>query len=179
MVGVDTYQALKHKWERYSSWIVTENEFTLLGKSHSGDGWRNEVLKYIFDPPQGPWAGYITTSYKKHGAMRAPVNRGTNVWLFEMILADCTDQEKTREYWEVLNKYLRVGFGRPVLESVKCSSYVIRKCGLSEWVEFERWAKDKYQSGLYKLMCYLLPSQNELKKETGNKQKQKELFSVS
>jgi len=73
---------------------------------------------------------------------------------------------RVREWWDVLNVALRAGIGRTVLESLDCPPFVMAKVGLPVWLEFEAWARPKYLSALYAFLCYLLPSQEELKHES-------------
>jgi hypothetical protein len=70
---------------------------------------------------------------------------------------------RVAEWWHILNLALRDGFGRTILENLECPPFVIRKAGIKKWLEFERWAKPKHQSAVYSFLCYLLPSQEELK----------------
>lgn len=160
--GVNAYRVLKYRPERTSSWWADGKEFKKLT--------RVEVRAAVFaDPPDGPWAGYATTSYKKHGAMRAPVNGpGKAVWLFETRLVDCSDRGRMNEWWKVLNDALRGGIGRSIIETLDCPTFVMGKVGLSMWMDFERWARDKCKSALYAFLCYLLPSQEELKAEAAD-----------
>lgn len=161
-VSVDACRALKFKWERMSSWRVTPTEFQKLDRL----GVRDAVINAGGRKSASPWAGYATTSYKKHGALRAPVNVGFQaVWLFESRLVDCTDYPRLIRWWIRLNEALRAGFSRPVLESCVCPVYVMRKVGLSEWLSFEAWARTRRNSALYAFLCYLLPSQKELQAE--------------
>ncbi len=156
-VSVDAYIALKYKWERMSSWICDGNTFRRLS--------RIEVRDCVLEEwPVVPWAGYATTGYKKHGAMRAPVNSpGKCVWLFEERLVDCSDRKIVRHYWETMNAALHSGIGRSVIESLDCPAHIMRKAGLSAWMEYERWARPRHQSALYAFIAYLLPSQEEIK----------------
>lgn len=166
-VSVDAYQSLKYKYERCSSWIAMEDKFMRLGKSADGDGWRKRILEYVFHPPDCIWAGYVTTSYKKHGALRTVVNsKNKNVWLFENYLVDCGDIKKVMEYWGKLNEALRQNISRTILESLQCPAFIIKKIGLKNWMAFELWAKNKHRSPLYSFLCYLLPSQEDLKRES-------------
>jgi hypothetical protein len=159
MVGIDAYYALKFKWERMNSWLCDGDTFQRLDRV----GVREKVFQEIMP---SMWTAYATTSYKKHGALRSKVNTGDRrIWLFEMRLVDCTNMAQVREWWQVLNTALRAGIGRSVIESLVCPSYVIGKVGISTWLEFERWAWPRYQSSLYAFLTYLLPSQEELKKE--------------
>ena len=161
-VGVDTYRAMKYKWERMSSWFCNGEDFTRLDRV----GVRDAVFTRHKDHA---WCGYATTSYKKHGAVRAPVNTGDNaVWLFEVRIVDCSDRGILFEWWEKLNAALRSGIGRQVLESLDCPGFIMRKVGLECWMAFEQWARPRYKSALYAFLCYLLPSQKELKEEAAN-----------
>jgi len=159
MVSVNTYIALKYKWERMSSWICDGETFTKLYRVKV----RDRVL--AADKP-AMWSGYVTTSYKKHGALKAPINRRqSNIWLFEMRLVDCSDRNRLMAWWQTLNTALRGGIWRSVIESLECPNIVIKNVGINTWLKFEAWARPRYQSALYGFLCYLLPSQEELKNE--------------
>lgn len=160
MVSMDAYIALKYKWERMSSWMCGAGGFKKLN--------RVEVRDVVLSGGGStPWCGYATTSYKKHGALRAPINysAGQNKWLFESRIVDCSDSAKMIEWWSVLNDAIRIGIGRSIMDSMDCPSIVMRKVGLQKWMEFEEWAKPKKSSALYAFLVYLLPSQEELKNE--------------
>ena len=159
LVSVDAFYALKFKWERMSSWICNGNTFTRLD--------RQGVRQYaLAKETPSLWAAYATTSYKKHGSLNAKVNTGNNrIWLFETRLVDLTDMAQVNDWWSVLNTALRAGIGRSVLESLECSPFVMGKVGLKTWLDFETWARPRYLSALYAFLCYLLPSQEELKNE--------------
>jgi hypothetical protein len=159
MVSVNTYLALKYKWERMSSWICDGKTFTKLT--------RVEVREHVLSKQKPEiWTGYVTTSYKKHGALNAAVNRGkSNVWLFEMRKVDCSEREIMMAWWHTLNSALRSGIWRSVIESLECPGAVMKNIGIRAWCDFERWARPRYQSSLYAFLTYLLPSQEELKNE--------------
>lgn len=158
-VGLAAWTALSYKWERMSSWVCTADAFTRL--------LRVDVRDAVFGPlPDVPWSGYATTSYKKHGALRAVVNTGKrNVWLFETRLVDCSDRPKLEDWWTRINAALRLGFGRKALETLECPAWVMAKVGVDAWLEYLAWAKPIQHSALYSFLCYLLPSQDELKAE--------------
>ena len=156
-VGVAAYVALKYKWERMSSWVCDGKSFRRLDRQ----GVRAAVLG---ERPRRRWVGFATTSYKKHGAMLAPINgRQQNLWLWDTEVIDCSDAEAVMACWATLNEALRAGFGRSVLESLDCPAWLIQRVGIERWVTFHRWALPRYKSGLYRFMCYLLPSQEELR----------------
>lgn len=139
-----------------SSWVVSDG-LTLLNRQDV----RQLVIEAI--PARSPWAGYVTTSYKKHGSLRAPVNSGNSQrWLFEMDVVDCSDRAKVLDWWERLRSTREAGIPRPVIETLDCSVFLMSK-HLKVWTEFERWARDKVNSSLYRFLTYLLPSELELK----------------
>jgi hypothetical protein len=158
-VGVAAYVALTHKWERMSSWYCDGVAFRNLTRQDV----RGIVVAGDYELP---WVGYATTSYKKHGALRTPVNSGAKrIWLFEMSLVDCSDHARLLEIWERLNRELRAGVGRSVLESLEPNAYALKEIGYRRWRELEAWARPLAQGSLYQFLCYLLPSQEELKVE--------------
>lgn len=162
-VSLSAFLALAHKWERMSSWFCDGAEFRRLD--------RKEVRDLVIGGVNAKqWAGYITTSYKKHGSTRAPVNSaGRQIWLFEMLPADCSDRAKLADWWRVMNAALRNGIGRSSMETLQMPPGVIMKIGIQRWQTYRAWAIGKFESGLYKLLCYLLPSQEELKEEAESK----------
>lgn len=156
-LGLPAALALRYKWERMSSWICTADAFRRLDRQ----GVRAAVLS---DPPATPWAGYATTSYKKHGALRAPVNGpGRAVWLFENRRVDCSDRAQLAEWWGILSTARRDGLPRPVIEDLEPGAKCLADYGLARWLEFEAWARPRKRAALYALLCYLLPSEEELK----------------
>ena len=159
LVSVDAYRALKFKWERMSSWLCNGVTFQRLDRQ----GVRQQAL---FAAMPSQWTAYATTSYKKHGSLNAVVNTGSRrVWLFETRLVDLSNMTQVMDWWNVLNMALRAGIGRSVMETLECPPFVIAKVGLLTWLDFEAWARPRYLSAMYAFLCYLLPSQDELKHE--------------
>lgn len=139
-----------------SSWIVSDG-LTLLN--------RQDVRRLVIEaiPARAPWAGYVTTSYKKHGSLRVPVNAGDSQrWLFEMDVVDCSDRVKVVDWWERLRSTREAGIPRPVIETLDCSVHLLSK-HLKLWTEFEGWARPRYQSSLFRFLTYLLPSEEEIR----------------
>jgi len=156
-ISVDAWQALKHRPERASSWYCDGREFRTLN--------RRAVRDMVLAGQYGDtWAAYATTSYKKHGSLWAIVNRSPRaVWRFEMLNVDCSDRVRLMEIWTRLNEELRAGFGRSLLETLDCPAFLLNKLGAARWLALEQWARPLIQSPLYRFLCYLLPSQEELK----------------
>lgn len=158
-VSIEAFVVLKYKWERMSSWFCDGITLNRLS--------RVQVREKVFaDELPDNWIGYATTSYKKHGVLNTPVNsKKSRIWLFETRIVDLTDMLKTIEYWDILNLALRQGIGRSIMETLDINPAFIPKIGINNWIKFEQWARPKYQSALYSFLCYLLPSQEELKGE--------------
>lgn len=157
-ISIEAYQTMKYQLERKSSWIVIEKKFKRLK--------RIDIRPYVLNGVQGKiWAGYVTTSYKKHGALKAVINHSKAIWAFDEALVDCSNKEKVNNWYNHLVVEFKKGFGRTILETLHCPPYILKRIGLMEWQQFEKWAKPKYKSSLYKFLCYLLPSQAELKKQ--------------
>jgi hypothetical protein len=156
LIGVTAARVLSYRPERGSSWWCDGKMFVPLR--------RVDVRERVLCPIGADrWAGYATTSYKKHGALRAPVNTGKRrVWLFENVLADLSDEAWAFECWKRLTDMQLAGWPRPVLEDLDPSPGMMIKLALKGWTEFERWARRYRESGAYQFLCYLLPSQKEL-----------------
>jgi hypothetical protein len=142
--------------ERMSSWRCTANRFEALSRQ----GVRDAVFG---EPPGSAWAGYATTSYKKHGSLRAPVNDGTgNVWLWETRLVDCSDRTELRVMWEKMRGYQDAGIPRPVLETGELDAYLVAKIGIPTAMQYQKWSAPLVWSAVYQFVVYLLPSKEEL-----------------
>lgn len=157
-VSVDAWAALTYRPERQSSWWCDGSMFTALNRA----GVRSLIIDH---PPSSPrWAGYITTSYKKHGALLAPINSGSRaVWQFELIRVDCSDRVTLLEWWQHLRRAQDQGISRAAMTSLEISPGILAHLGLPAWQAFREWAADKYRSALYSLLVYLLPSLEEIK----------------
>jgi len=156
--GVAAWRALTYKWERMSSWACNGEMFERLDRKSV----RERVLSR--DEIALPCAYYATTSYKKHGALLAPVNHpGRRVWLFETRLVDCSDMEAVSDTWARLRAAQDAGIPRPLIEHLDIAPGYMAKIGWRVWREFEAWARPRMRSTLYEFLTYLLPSQEEMK----------------
>lgn len=143
---------------RQSHWMCDGKSLTTLDRV----GVRNLVL--ASDPPAPTWAGYATTSYKKHGVLLAPVNVGSRrVWLWETRLVDCSNVQQVQDTWARLRAAQDAGMPRPLIEQLDISPAFMAKIGWRVWQEFYRWAFPRRNAQLYQFLTFLLPSQEELK----------------
>jgi hypothetical protein len=147
---------------RQSHWICDGRTVEYLDRQ----GVRKRVLNGV-DAPQ--WAGYVTTSYKKHGSLLAPVNAGGRVvWLWETRLVDCSDRAAVADTWARLRAAQDAGIPRPLIEALDIAPGYMAKIGWRVWREFEAWARPRMLSPLYQFLTYLLPSQEELRNASAN-----------
>lgn len=151
--------ALDYRPQRMSSWLVDEKRFVKMRRVEC----RGSVLAGP-DVDQLPWAGYITTSYKKHGALSAPVNApGQAIWNFEGVMTDCSDKEQVLSWYERMQGMRLAGYPRPCLDELSMSPGQMEKLGYAPWMRYCEWAEDKVNTPLYRLLCYLMPSEAEIK----------------
>lgn len=143
---------------RQSHWLISWDGLKFLES-------KAEIRPHVFgQPPSSPWAGYITTSYKKHGCLMAPVNVTRRRWLFETVVVDCSDMHLIADWWARLREAQDAGLPRSVIESPEqAGPSLIAKLGLAWWRDWSAWAKLHCSGPLYSFLCYLLPSQEELK----------------
>jgi hypothetical protein len=141
---------------RQSHWLCDGATIEYLDRR----GVRARVLDGVALPA---WAGYATTSYKKHGALLAPVNgAGRQVWLWETRRVDCSDRAAVADTWQRLRAAQDAGIPRPLIEQLDVMPAHIAKLGWRVWADFERWARPRLRAPLYQFLTYLLPSQAEL-----------------
>lgn len=155
-IGVNAWIALKHKWERMACWVATAKEFRVVKRA--------EIRTMVLEGCEvTPWAGWITTSYKKHGALLAPVNAAPRgVWAFDERLCDARDADIVAGLWARLRAFQDAGISRPMMESGECPPGLIGKIGLQTWSAFLDYIRPHKSGGLYTLIVYLLPSREEL-----------------
>ena len=128
---------------------------------------RVEIREIVLNgSPTLPWAMWVTTSYKKHGSLLARVNHSVyGMVAFDELLVDTRRELITLEWWGVMTAAQRAGITRTMQENVACAPGLLERIGLQKWMEFEQWARPRAGSPLYRLLCYLLPSQKELQDE--------------
>ena len=155
-VSVRAWRVMTEPAQRQSSWVCDASGFRKID--------RRAVRTLVTqEPPASPWVAYATTSYKKHGALRAPVNYGSSSrWLFELDIVDCTDRARVAQWWERLRSTRVAGIPRPVIETLDCSLWLMSKHAVL-WREFELWARPRKNSPLYRFLTYLLPSEEEIR----------------
>jgi len=150
----DTPKKRKKKPEMMACWWCDGEQFIEVGKPKIRDLVLNGTTAKH-------WAGWVTTTYKKHGSLRSPVNgRPYGVWGFNDLLVNANIDTVT-EYWRIMREVQDAGVWRTAIKTLDAPVGMIYKIG-AVWQPFYRWARAHYQSPLYQFMEYLLPSQEEL-----------------
>ena len=167
-IGVDAFLTLGYEPERKACWIATEKEIRLVRENIKAT-FREIILNEQY--PEGWWAIFITTTWKKHGAIVAPACQGKRrpfVALDDEAI-DVSRSDLLRGYFSRLCGAKKKGFSTQMLEDVVFNSASMKfgSFSIEEWLEFRDWANGKKCSPLYRLALYLLPSAEELKVERG------------
>lgn len=178
-VGVNVLRALSLKEERMSCWIATPGKFYAVGESNPRnpkDLTRAQARQMVIEgvPFDGPWAGYWTTSYKKHGAYVSPVNFSGKFgyWGFETMTVDCRDYVKVRELFDFLMGLKTAGMLEAEMRTLDFSRKTAEIFGMPRLVKIREILRPKANSPLFEFMLYLLLSAKEIKdlgKEAGEK----------
>lgn len=147
----------KKKPEFMACWYCDGQRFIEVGKAEIREIVRRGTTANY-------WAGWVTTSYKKHGALRSPVNHAPfGFWGFDDLLVNASNRAAVLDFWLHLRHAQTIGIGRTGIETLDIPVGIMLKIGVAECNEFITWARPRCQSPLYKLLAYLLPSQQELK----------------
>lgn len=147
----------KKKPEMQACWWTDGETFREMGKAQI----RELVLR---GTTAKHWAGWVTTSYKKHGSLRSPVNNTPfGIWGFDDLQVRANDKDKVLAIWFKLRTAQNNGIGRTGIETLDIPISIMLKVGLGFCNDFITWARPLYQSPLYQFLAYLLPSQEELR----------------
>ena len=172
-IGVDAFLTLGYEPERKACWIATEKEIRLVRENIKAT-FREIILNEQY--PEGWWAIFITTTWKKHGAIVAPACQGKRrpfVALDDEAI-DVSRADILRDYFSRLRAAKKKGFSMQMLADVAfdAASMKFGSFTLDKWFEFRDWANGIKRSPLYRLALYLLPSAEELKAEREAEAKQ-------
>jgi hypothetical protein len=146
--------------ERHACWVASDTEFRKITRPEIRD-----MVLHGYHAGK-TWAGWITTSYKKHGSIRAKVNTSPHgVWGFDDTCPDASNERKVSSWWDTMRIYQEAGISRMSMESGEMPPGIMKSIPLETWMEFKDWSSDKIHSNLYRLLAYLLPSKEEIKIE--------------
>lgn len=163
-IGIDAYIAMQDPRERKSSWMATENGMRWLRETVKKDV-RSLVINGGW--PEGWWALYVTTTWKKHGALVAPPCNGAShpMMAYNDETIDLADNSRVTGTYNKLYEAKTMGIGNTMLETLEFqpAAYKAGLFTIQYWTKFIKWAKPIYLSPLYRLCLWMLPSADELK----------------
>ena len=141
------YMFLKDPRFRRSSWVIAPKNIVFLK--------REEVAKYIADPPDPPYAIYVTRSFKKHGWIKM-MYRGVNYSKEFMAVGFDADLVffKRRDFLELLDHIqaaVKRGVSKKRLLAKAFTPSDLEKLGPEEY----RYLVSKWGGLDYELAVYL------------------------
>jgi hypothetical protein len=166
-IGKYAWRVLGDPMYRRYSWMVVGGDFPYMD-------WidRTKARAMLVEDreriPDDCWGMYITTSFKKHGALRTPVNRSNEQCqvLFENVVVDLSDAEKVSAWWRTKLRAMHAGIGRTLQDTLDFPASVVGKISIQECIDFRDWALERKEDPLYGFLTYLLPTQKELGNES-------------
>ena len=153
---------IKEPKMRRSQYIATENELIFFK--------RDDIEKFLFEPPEPPFVFFVTASYKKHGSFRARVNDSRK--LFYVQFEDrqiLFSPNKYQELFELMKKMYLV-FNKT--QEIGKGDYIQKRVfeyGLKQWQRDEAILKQHRGSQVFELLLYALNKPEEYKKKQGGK----------
>lgn len=140
---------IKEPKMRRSQYIATKDELIFFK--------RDDIEKYLFDPPEPPFVFFVTSSYKKHGSFRARVNESQKLFYVQFedrqILFSpnkyCDLFELMKKMYLVFNKVQEIGKGHYIQKRVF-------EYGLEQWQNDEAILKQHRGSQVFGLLLYAL-----------------------
>jgi CRISPR type IV-associated protein Csf1 len=149
---------IKEPKMRRSQWIATENQLEFFK--------RDDIERYLFDPPEPPFVFFVTSSYKKHGSFRARVNDSRK--LFYVQFEDrqiLFSPSKYRDLFELMKRMYTV-FNKT--QEIGKGDYIQKRVfeyGLKQWQNDEVILKQHRGSQVFELLVYALNKPEEAKKK--------------
>lgn len=169
-VGVNVLRALSLKEERMSCWIATTQKFYAIGEStpkNPKNMTRAQAREMVINGVDfdGPWAGYWTTSYKKHGVYVSPVNHSGRFgfWGFETLTVDCRDNAKVKSLFDFLMGLKVAGMLEVEMRTLDFSRKTCEIFSVSRLVKIRAKLMPLAKDPLFEFMMYLLLSAKEIK----------------
>jgi len=148
---------IKEPKTRRSQYIATKDELTYFK--------RDDIEKYLFNPPEPPFVFFVTSSYKKHGSFRAQVNHSQK--LFYVQFEDRQILFSPNKYKELFGLMTRMYQTFNKLQEIGKGKYIqkrVMEYGLKQWQKDEATLKQYRGSQVFELLLYALNKPEEEKK---------------
>jgi len=153
---------IKEPKMRRSQYIATEHELIYFK--------RDDIEKYLFNPPEPPFVFFITSSYKKHGSFRARMNDSQKLFYIQFEDRQILfSPNKYRNLFELMKKMYLV-FNKT--QEIGKGDYIQKRVfeyGLKQWQQDEAILKQYRGSQVFELLLYALNKPEEAKKKQEKK----------
>ncbi|MEA3324440.1 MAG: hypothetical protein U9Q37_04795 [Euryarchaeota archaeon] len=146
---------------RRSQYMATDSGLTYFK--------RDDIEKYLFDPPEPPFVFFVTSSYKKHGSFKARVNGSRD--LFYVQFEDRQILFSPNKYKELFGLMHRMYLVFNKVNEIGNGDYIHKRVfeyGLKQWQRDEATLKQYRGSQVFELLVYALnkPEEAIIKQET-------------
>jgi len=152
-VGENAWYAFKHRPERAGNWYCNGVRFMPMDRKET----RARLLGG-FVSQSLPWAMYVTTSFKKHGSLVAPLNQPCAFAVgFETEIAACSP-----ELVDVFNSDLLYWQGSGIVRSDLQTGHIMatRQADTRAVCHFDVNVQGRRHLPLYRMLAYLLPGKD-------------------
>jgi len=139
---------------RRGSWVAHDGRAEMLP--------RERLHEVLFQPPEPPFAIYITSSFKKHGFFKARVNLGRGHFYvqFEEVGIEFEPARWTA-IWEVLWDFYNHGFSKRELLHGGYAQRKVRAFGCQDWWAFEELLRPRRHEPAFALLVHALYREEE------------------
>lgn len=159
-------ECIKDATLRHINFIATEQGVTFFK--------RDEIEKYLFNPPAPPFVFCVTESMKKHNSFKARVNSSQKLFYVqkedEQILFS---PGKYRDIFEAM-KQLYVVFSKTAIATGEYQMNFITKYGLNNFQRDEGIIKRERGTQQFELLLYAMNMSEELLKKVNERKEKKE-----
>jgi len=150
------------------TWCIKEPKMRRSQYIASNDGLlffkRDDIERWLFQPPEPPFVFFVTSSYKKHGSFRARVNHSKQMYYVQF-----EDRQilfslgKYRDLFELMKK-MYATFNKT--QEIGKGDYIHKRVfeyGLKQWQHDENILKQHRGTQVFELLLYALNKPEETK----------------
>jgi hypothetical protein len=149
---------IKNRKTRQSCYVATDDNLVFFK--------RDDIEKYMFDPPETPFVLFVTASYKKHGSFRAHVNQSRK--LFYVQFEDRSILFSPSKYRDLFDLMKRMYATFNKTEEIGKGEYIqhrVQEYGIDAWKRDESIIAQHRGSMVFELLLYALNKPEETLKK--------------
>ncbi len=113
--------------------------------------------------PSEPWACYAAPDMRRHGGLLTHVVVPGEEPVIQFGIERCRVSIASEVYERIEPLHIEKWMSRTRLTEWDVDARAIEKLGLARFLELERWARSKKNSGEWRLACFALPTIEEIK----------------